>query len=385
MTESSQSSRWLVSTEWLASRLGAPDLVVVDGSYYLPAHKRDATADYVAGHIPGAVRFDVDDVSDHAQSLPHMLPSAETFAAKVGALGIGDGDSIVIYDGARACSRRRGCGGRSALFGAENVFILEGGMPKWQAERRPIEAGTVTRPPRKFTARIDPRLVAAMPKCIRARRQERASRRCAPRRPLPRRCAGAAARRAARPHAGFAQRAVHRTGRRTESCCARQDCARLSRPAALISNSRSSPVADPACPRRPCGSHSKRSARRRKRSTTAHGRNGARQRHARREAKIGRCVGSRDDIASSLSTADDARSTNYSGLFRRWRITLREVEEFDPRRGRHDLPPAVRQRLRDLHLPARQPPRRRGADHRSGAREGRSLPAARQRTRPASW
>ena len=77
MSEIQQSSRWLVTTEWLASRLGAPDLVVVDGSYYLPAHKRDAAADYLAGHIPGAVRFDIDDVSDHAQSLPHMLPSAE--------------------------------------------------------------------------------------------------------------------------------------------------------------------------------------------------------------------------------------------------------------------------------------------------------------------
>ncbi len=82
MTETQQSNRWLVTTEWLASRLKGPDLVVVDGSYYLPAHRRDAASDYITGHIPGAVRFDVDDVSDHAQSLPHMLPSAETFAAK---------------------------------------------------------------------------------------------------------------------------------------------------------------------------------------------------------------------------------------------------------------------------------------------------------------
>ena len=73
---------WFVTTEWLASRLKPNDIVVVDGSYYLPAHKRDAAADYVAGHIPGAVRFDVDDVSDHAQNLPHMLPSPEVFAAK---------------------------------------------------------------------------------------------------------------------------------------------------------------------------------------------------------------------------------------------------------------------------------------------------------------
>ena len=69
-------SPWLVTTEWLASRLKSPDLVVVDGSFYLPAHKRDAAAEYKAGHIPGAVRFDIDEISDHSSQLPHMLPSA---------------------------------------------------------------------------------------------------------------------------------------------------------------------------------------------------------------------------------------------------------------------------------------------------------------------
>ena len=155
-------SRWLVTTEWLASRLGAPDIVVVDGSYYLPAHKRDAAADYVSGHIPGAVRFDVDDVSDHAQSLPHMLPPAETFAAKVGSLGIGDGDTVVIYDGLGMFSSPR-VWWTFRLFGSETVFILEGGMPKWKAERRPLEAGLVTRRPRKFTARKSDDIVAALP------------------------------------------------------------------------------------------------------------------------------------------------------------------------------------------------------------------------------
>jgi thiosulfate/3-mercaptopyruvate sulfurtransferase len=160
---SASASRWVVTTEWLASRLGAPDIVVVDGSYYLPAQKRDAAAEYVAGHIQGAVRFDVDDISDHAQSLPHMLPSADTFAAKVGALGIRDGDTIVVYDGLGLFSSPR-VWWTFRLFGAENVFILEGGLPKWQAERRPIEAGLTIRPPRKFTARLNPDIVAALPK-----------------------------------------------------------------------------------------------------------------------------------------------------------------------------------------------------------------------------
>jgi thiosulfate/3-mercaptopyruvate sulfurtransferase len=162
MSKTPPSSQWLVTTEWLAPRLGQPDVVVVDGSYYLPAHKRDAASDYISGHIPGAVRFDVDDVSDHAQSLPHMLPSAEAFAAKVSAMGIGDGDTIVIYDGLGMFSSPR-VWWTFRLFGAEKVFILEGGMPKWQAERRPIEAGLATHPPRKFTARKSDDLIAALP------------------------------------------------------------------------------------------------------------------------------------------------------------------------------------------------------------------------------
>ncbi len=162
MSDPAPTSRWLMTTEWLAARLGAPDLVVVDGSFYLPAHKRDAAADYSAGHIPGAVRFDVDDISDHAQSLPHMLPSAEVFAAKVGGLGIGDGDTIVVYDGLGMFSSPR-VWWTFRLFGATKVFILEGGMPKWQAEGRPTEGGVAQRPPRPFNARLNAGLVAALP------------------------------------------------------------------------------------------------------------------------------------------------------------------------------------------------------------------------------
>src|ERR1700736_1541033 len=94
--EQSATSRWLVSTDWLAVRLGPPDLVVVDGSYYTPPTNRDAAAEYLAGHIAGAVRFDMEAIADHASALPHMLPAAEEFGHAVGALGIGDQDTIVV-------------------------------------------------------------------------------------------------------------------------------------------------------------------------------------------------------------------------------------------------------------------------------------------------
>src|SRR5262245_15195765 len=155
-------SRWLVSTEWLAARLGQPDITVVDGSFYLPALKRDAGAEYLAGHIPGAVRFDIDAIADHANPLPHMLPSAEEFARAVGDLGIADSDTIVVYDGV-------GLGGAPRVwwtfrtFGAGNVFILDGGLPKWKAEGRPLETGAAKRTPRKFTAQLDAAAVAGVP------------------------------------------------------------------------------------------------------------------------------------------------------------------------------------------------------------------------------
>ena len=132
------SSPWLLSTDWLAERLGAGDLVVVDGSYYLPAMQRDAAAEYLAGHIPGAVRFDIDAIADHANPLPHMRSDAAQFARDVGALGIADTDTIVVYDGAGMYAAPR-VWWTFRVFGAENVFILDGGLPKWKAEGRPLE------------------------------------------------------------------------------------------------------------------------------------------------------------------------------------------------------------------------------------------------------
>jgi thiosulfate/3-mercaptopyruvate sulfurtransferase len=144
-------SKWLVTTDWLAGNLGTPGLVVLDGSYYLPAMKRDAAAEYLAGHIPGALRFDIDEVADHSSDLPHMLPSAAAFAAAAGQLGIGDHDTIVAYDGHGMFASPRAWF-TFRLFGAKSVFILEGGLPKWRAEGRPLESGIVRRPASTFTA-----------------------------------------------------------------------------------------------------------------------------------------------------------------------------------------------------------------------------------------
>ena len=155
------SSRWLVTTDWLASKLGSADVVAVDGSFYLPVQKRDAQTEFLAGHIPGAVRFDLDAISDHANPLPHMLPSAEQFARDVGALGIAETDTIVVYDGAGMFSSPR-VWWTFRLFGAENVFVLDGGMPKWKAEDRPLQSGASTRAARPFRARKPPAIVATL-------------------------------------------------------------------------------------------------------------------------------------------------------------------------------------------------------------------------------
>ncbi len=149
-----------VSTQWLAEHLDAPDVVVVDASWYLPAQGRDGVAEYAARRIPGAVHFNIDAIKDTASPLPHMLPTADEFAKAVGALGIGDGMRIVVYDGLGffAAPRVRWT---FKIFGARDVVILDGGFPKWLAEGRPVEEDVPQRPePRSFTARLDNSAVA---------------------------------------------------------------------------------------------------------------------------------------------------------------------------------------------------------------------------------
>jgi thiosulfate/3-mercaptopyruvate sulfurtransferase len=123
--------------------------------------KRDAAAEYLAGHIAGAVRFDIETIADHSNALPHMLPARDQFAREVGALGIDDQDTIVVYDGAGMFASPR-VWWTFRVFGAEKVVILEGGLPKWKAEGRPLEPGAVNRAPRNFRARKAPAAVASL-------------------------------------------------------------------------------------------------------------------------------------------------------------------------------------------------------------------------------
>ena len=154
-------SQWLKSPEWLAGLIGKPDVVIVDGSYYLPTQNRDAQAEYLAAHIPGAVFFDINAVADHSTDLPHMLPGPDQFGAAAGALGISEKDTIVVYDGTGLYSAPR-VWWTFRIFGARNVFILDGGLPAWKAEGRPTEAGHVKRDKRTFNASMDTGAVAML-------------------------------------------------------------------------------------------------------------------------------------------------------------------------------------------------------------------------------
>jgi thiosulfate/3-mercaptopyruvate sulfurtransferase len=149
-----------VSPEWLSERLGAPGIAIIDGSYYLSTMNRDAKAEFLAGHIPGAVHFDIDTVRDTGSNLPHMMPTAQDFASAVGAMGIGDGMSIIIYDGLGMFSAPR-VRWMFQRFGALDVRLLDGGMPAWKAAGLGLEEGP-TRPRRaaQFTARFDVTAVA---------------------------------------------------------------------------------------------------------------------------------------------------------------------------------------------------------------------------------
>lgn len=143
-----------VSTNWLAGQLASPDLVLVDASWHLPNAARNAQAEYLAGHLPGAVFFDIDGIADTTSDLPHMLPAPADFARMVGALGIADTMTIVVYDEVGLFSAPR-VWWTFRTFGARRVFMLEGGGPRWRAERRHVEPGLVSRPPAVFNPRFD--------------------------------------------------------------------------------------------------------------------------------------------------------------------------------------------------------------------------------------
>jgi thiosulfate/3-mercaptopyruvate sulfurtransferase len=148
----------LVSTEWLASRINAPDVRVADASWFLPHMNRDPRAEYAAAHIPRAVFFDIDDLSDDKSTLPHMLAPAPKFASRMRKLGLGDGNLIVVYDTAGVYSSPRAWWMLRAM-GHNDVVVLDGGLPKWRREGRTLEDMSAQPFARHFTARPNNALV----------------------------------------------------------------------------------------------------------------------------------------------------------------------------------------------------------------------------------
>lgn len=148
----------LVTTEWLAAHLDAPDVRVVDASWYLPQAQRDPRAEYERAHIPGAVFFDIDEICDLDSPYPHMLPSPEKFSSRVRALGLGDGTRIVVYDGAGLFSAAR-VWWMFRVMGHDDVAVLDGGLRKWKDESRPLDDKTPRHSARHFTARRNTSLI----------------------------------------------------------------------------------------------------------------------------------------------------------------------------------------------------------------------------------
>ena len=148
----------LITTQALALLLGAASLSVVDATWFMPGDPRDARAEHARAHIPSAVYFDIDAIADTASPLPHMLPSPEAFAQAAGALGLARDKRIVVYDAQGMFSAPR-VWWTLRTMGFHNVAVLDGGLRKWLAEGRPVEAGAVQPAASKVTPDFDPTLV----------------------------------------------------------------------------------------------------------------------------------------------------------------------------------------------------------------------------------
>ena len=149
----------LVEPAWLEAHLSDPALRVIDASWYLPAQNRDGKKEYLEAHIPGAVHFDIDEISDRSSPLPHMMPSADQFARQVGKLGISEDKTIIVYDGSGLFAAPR-VWWMLRVFGGKDVRVLDGGFPRWKAEGRPTESGEAKPREAVFRPRFDARAVA---------------------------------------------------------------------------------------------------------------------------------------------------------------------------------------------------------------------------------
>lgn len=149
-----------VTTDWLNAHFNDPEIQIIDASWHMPNTGRDARAEYAAGHIPGAIFFDIDAVSDKVTDLPHMVPDAKTFGDMAGALGIASDKTLIVYDEAGLFSAPRAWW-TFTIMGARAVKILAGGGPQWRAENRPLETGASKALPTTFNATFDKSAVAS--------------------------------------------------------------------------------------------------------------------------------------------------------------------------------------------------------------------------------
>lgn len=156
----------LVSTEWLAEHMSSPDVRIVDGTSYLPNQELNGLEQYNQQHIPGAVYFDINDVADESNPLPHMLPSPEKFSSKVRKLGLGDGNKIVVYDANGGYLAAARVWWMFRVFGHTDVCVLDGGLQKWIEEGRPVDDLPPAPRDRHFTARMNQTLVRSVDQII---------------------------------------------------------------------------------------------------------------------------------------------------------------------------------------------------------------------------
>jgi len=151
----------LVSSKWLAAHLNATDIKIVDGSWYMAAENRDQYAEHAVAHLPGAIHFDIDAISDTSNPLPHMFPDADMFATAVSKLGIANNDHVITYDGGSMAAAGR-VWWMFRAFGHERVSVLDGGMRKWRADGGPVYSGTINPAPAPYTARFKTALVRSV-------------------------------------------------------------------------------------------------------------------------------------------------------------------------------------------------------------------------------